>query len=72
MIRGETVGDLFRNLLPGLLGFPHERGKCLGINGFHDEVGPRAFPVLIEAPTPIDRTAADTYVPGEEFAYWPN
>ena len=32
----------------------------------------RHFPVLIEGVIPIDRTLADPYVPGEEFAYWPN
>jgi uncharacterized sulfatase len=39
----------------------------------HDaELGPRHFPALVEAAIPIDRTLADPYVPGEEFAYWPN
>ena len=39
----------------------------------HDrELGPPSFPALIEAAIPIDRTQADPYVPGEEFAYWSN
>jgi len=39
----------------------------------HDaELGPRAFPVLVEAAIPIDRSLADPYQPDEEFAYWPN
>jgi arylsulfatase A-like enzyme len=36
------------------------------------EVGPRHFPVLVEGPIPIDRNIAEPYVPGEEWAYWPN
>lgn len=38
----------------------------------NEVLGPRSFPVLVEAAIPIDRTQADPYVPGEEFAYWPN
>ena len=42
------------------------------LDAFNEEMGPRDFPVLVEGPVPIDRTSADPYVPGEEFAYWPN
>jgi len=42
------------------------------LDAFNADVGPRHFPALIEAPIPIDRTLADPYVPGEEWAYWPN
>jgi arylsulfatase A-like enzyme len=42
------------------------------LDAFNEEMGPRHFPVLVEGAVPIDRTSADPYVPGEEFAYWPN
>ncbi len=39
----------------------------------HDrEIGPRSFPVLVEAVIPIDRTILGPWVPGEDFNYWPN
>ncbi|MFP6582917.1 MAG: sulfatase, partial [Candidatus Hydrogenedentota bacterium] len=31
-----------------------------------------AWPALLEAPTPIDRTAEDPRDPNEEYVYWPN
>ena len=37
-----------------------------------EDVDPRHFPVRTEGPIPIDRTSADPYRPGEEFAYWLN
>ena len=42
------------------------------LDAYNAEVGPRDFPVLVEAALPIDRSIAEPYVPGEEFAYWPN
>jgi arylsulfatase A-like enzyme len=42
------------------------------LDAHNRELGPRHFPVLVEAVVPIDRTLADPYVPGETFAYWPN
>jgi arylsulfatase A-like enzyme len=42
------------------------------LNAQNKELGPRSFPVLLEAPIPIDRTLADAYVPGEEFVFWAN
>jgi arylsulfatase A-like enzyme len=39
----------------------------------HDkDLGPPAFPAIVEGAIPIDRTLAEPHVPGEEFAYWPN
>ena len=51
-----------------------ERARTLEarLDAFNKEMGPRHFPALVEGPIPIDRTSADPYVPGEEFAYWPN
>jgi arylsulfatase A-like enzyme len=31
-----------------------------------------AWPSLIEAPIPIDKTAAEPEAPGDEYVYWPN
>ncbi len=42
------------------------------LEAFNEDVGPRHFPALIEGVVPIDRTIADPYRPGEEWAYWPN
>jgi len=42
------------------------------LDAFNRDVGPRHFPALVEAPIPIDRTGADPFVEGEEWAYWPN
>jgi len=42
------------------------------LDAYNAEMGPRDFPVLVEAVVPIDRSIAAPYVPGEEFAYWPN
>lgn len=36
------------------------------------ELGPPAWPAIIEGPVPVDRTLADPAVAGEEFVYWPN
>jgi uncharacterized sulfatase len=33
---------------------------------------PPAWPALIEAPTPIDKTARDPEAPDDEYIYWPN
>jgi len=38
----------------------------------NEEVGPRPWPVWIEAPIPVDRTSAEPFVLGEEYVYWPN
>ncbi len=37
-----------------------------------EELGPPAFPALVEAVIPIDRTLKDPSVEGEAFVYWPN
>jgi arylsulfatase A-like enzyme len=42
------------------------------LDAHNAELGPRTFPVLVEAAVPIDRTSAEPFVPGEEFTYWPN
>ena len=42
------------------------------LDSINAELGPRAFPVLVEGVIAIDRTIADPVLPGEEFAYWPN
>jgi arylsulfatase A-like enzyme len=51
-----------------------ERAQALQtrLDAFNADMGPRHFPALIESPIPIDRTLADPYVPGEEWAYWSN
>ena len=39
----------------------------------HDrEIGPRSYPVLVEAVIPIDRTILGPWAPGDEYSYWPN
>ncbi len=39
----------------------------------HDrELGPIAFPALVEGAIPIDRNGSEPRVPGEAFQYWPN
>ena len=42
------------------------------LDAFNAEMGPRHFPALMEGPIPIDRTSAEPFEPGEDFAYWPN
>lgn len=42
------------------------------LDEYNQEVGPRHFPAFVEAVIPIDRTLAEPYEPGEEWAYWPN
>lgn len=42
------------------------------LDAYDGEMGPRDFPVLVEAAIPIDRSIAEPYVSGEAFAYWPN
>ena len=36
------------------------------------DLGPRTFPVLVEAVIPIDRHLASPHIEGEEYQYWPN
>ena len=38
----------------------------------NQELGPRAFPVLVEVAIPVDRSLKEPFVPGEQFQYWPN
>ncbi|MFP6638838.1 MAG: sulfatase-like hydrolase/transferase, partial [Myxococcota bacterium] len=42
------------------------------LDEYNQEVGPRHFPAFVEGVVPIDRTLAQPYEPGEEWAYWPN
>ena len=42
------------------------------LDAHNQELGPRPWPVLVEAPIAIDRTLAEPYTPGEEYVYWPN
>ncbi len=42
------------------------------LDAHQEELGPRPWPVLIEAPIPVDRTSREPFVLGEEFVYWPN
>jgi uncharacterized sulfatase len=30
------------------------------------------YPYTVESPILIDKTAADTFEPGDEYVYWPN
>ena len=38
------------------------------LDAYDEEMGPRDFPVLVEAAIPIDRSITEPYVPGEDFA----
>ena len=42
------------------------------LDAHNAEQEPSAWPALIEAPTPIDKTARDPEAPGDEYIYWPN
>ena len=52
---------------------PDKVGELVARLDAHDrDIGPRAFPVLVEGMIPIDRTILEPPVPGETFNYWPN
>ena len=56
-----------------ILQHPAKVGELVALLAAHDaEQSPPAWPSLIEAPIPIDRTLRDPQLPGEEFIYWPN
>jgi uncharacterized sulfatase len=42
------------------------------LDAHNAEQQPPAWPALIEAPTPIDKTARDPEAPDDEYIYWPN
>ena len=42
------------------------------LDAHNAQQSPPAWPFLIEAPTPLDLTLRDPYVPGEEVIYCPN
>lgn len=37
-----------------------------------EDARPPLYPFTTEAPTPVDKTSAEPFVPGDEYVYWPN
>jgi arylsulfatase A-like enzyme len=52
---------------------PEKRRELQALLDAYDaEVGPPAWPALVEAAIPVDRHLAELARPGDEYVYWPN